>query len=475
MISCLVDQDVSSLTLVHKTMQFPPPETSFSTVDREMRRASGGEAKSPRLLIAVDVMGSPGSFKFLVNDGDPVSTVIATTLRNYSKEGRIPVLGTHVDDFLLYSTGGWGTSELSHGEMMRSLGCRTFLLCEKRRLLASSSVVFDRNDVKVVDSPASSSGSRLKSWITKIKMVDGNSNKRTGAGGGSASRPKRGEIMDGKNRRWGRSFLNRLNVTSCARSGTFNSTSSNGNQRKNQIVERKDELVDVVSVAEEEEEEVVVVVEVEENNIPGKGEDWAGGGVDDFKDVEVVPDNQTETSIAVASKEGGDWKKQASKKINIEATTIGVDNIKQASKKINIEATTIGVDNKKQASKKINIEATTIGVDNKKQASKKINIAATTIGIDNRQQALKKKFTTKTIGDDSKKQASKKKIAATAIQASFRGHLARRASRALRGLVKIQALARGMQVRRQAHVATTCMQALVRLQLRARDRRLRIK
>lgn len=75
-----------------------------------MRRASGCEAKSPRLLIAVDVMGSPGSFKFLVNDGDPVSTVIATTLRNYSKEGRIPVLGTHVDDFLLYSTGGWGTS-----------------------------------------------------------------------------------------------------------------------------------------------------------------------------------------------------------------------------------------------------------------------------------------------------------------------------------------------------------------------------
>lgn len=83
---------------------------NFPAAQQEMRRASGGGGKSPRLLIVVDVMGSPGPFKFLVNDGDPVSTVIATTLRNYSKEGRIPALSTNVDDFLLYSTGGCGTN-----------------------------------------------------------------------------------------------------------------------------------------------------------------------------------------------------------------------------------------------------------------------------------------------------------------------------------------------------------------------------
>ncbi|KAI4381810.1 hypothetical protein MLD38_007849 [Melastoma candidum] len=68
--------------------------------------------------------------------------------------------------------------------------------------------------------------------------------------------------------------------------------------------------------------------------------------------------------------------------------------------------------------------------------------------------------------------------AAIKIQAYFRGHLcasplqARRAFRALRSLVKLQALARGMYVRKQARIALRCMEAIVRLQVRTRARQL---
>lgn len=105
-----------------------------------------------------------------------------------------------------------------------------------------------------------------------------------------------------------------------------------------------------------------------------------------------------------------------------------------------------------------------------------------------------------------KKDLTKDDIAAIKIQAFFRGHLvlaiyliyfhlqakmldiftvvvtfflykigqARRAFLALRSLVKLQAVVRGVGIRRQARVALHCMHALARLQVRVRARQLLI-
>ncbi|CAK8561881.1 unnamed protein product [Lathyrus sativus] len=76
------------------------------------------------------------------------------------------------------------------------------------------------------------------------------------------------------------------------------------------------------------------------------------------------------------------------------------------------------------------------------------------------------------INSSSSKLFSKENFAAIKIQAHFRAHLARRAHRALKSLVKLQALVRGLYVRRQSRIAMQCMHALVRLQVRVRARQL---
>ncbi|KAI5408809.1 hypothetical protein KIW84_054593 [Lathyrus oleraceus] len=61
----------------------------------------------------------------------------------------------------------------------------------------------------------------------------------------------------------------------------------------------------------------------------------------------------------------------------------------------------------------------------------------------------------------------KKKIeesAAIKVQTAFRGYLARKALRALKGIVKLQAIIRGRAVRRQAMNTLKCLQSIVSIQ-----------
>ncbi|KAK4272899.1 hypothetical protein QN277_021392 [Acacia crassicarpa] len=65
-------------------------------------------------------------------------------------------------------------------------------------------------------------------------------------------------------------------------------------------------------------------------------------------------------------------------------------------------------------------------------------------------------------------------VAAIKIQTAFRGYLARRALRALRGLVRLKSLMEGPVVKRQAASTLRSMQALARVQSQIRVRRIRM-
>ncbi|EXC16269.1 Protein IQ-DOMAIN 1 [Morus notabilis] len=69
---------------------------------------------------------------------------------------------------------------------------------------------------------------------------------------------------------------------------------------------------------------------------------------------------------------------------------------------------------------------------------------------------------------------SGEEAAAIKIQTAFRGYLARRALRALRGLVRLKLLMEGSVVKRQGANTLKCMQTLARVQSQIRSRRIRM-
>ncbi|CAN4125590.1 unnamed protein product [Withania somnifera] len=69
---------------------------------------------------------------------------------------------------------------------------------------------------------------------------------------------------------------------------------------------------------------------------------------------------------------------------------------------------------------------------------------------------------------------SKEEIASRRIQTAFRRYLARRALKALRGLVRLKTMIQEQSVKRQATSTLRCMQTLARVQSQVRARRIRI-
>ncbi|KAL4582422.1 hypothetical protein LXL04_006971 [Taraxacum kok-saghyz] len=93
-----------------------------------------------RILITVNVVGSSGPLRFVVNEDDRVSSVIDSSLKLYVRGGRLPVLGSDYKDFMLYaSIEGLGMVKLdvaliralNPSEEIGSYRGRNFVLCKK--------------------------------------------------------------------------------------------------------------------------------------------------------------------------------------------------------------------------------------------------------------------------------------------------------------------------------------------------------
>ncbi|KAE8664617.1 Detected protein of confused Function [Hibiscus syriacus] len=82
------------------------------------------------LLISVTVLGSSGPIRFVVNEEQLVAAVIDTALKSYAREGRLPVLGSDLNGFLLYCP-EVESDALSPWERIGSVGERKFSLCKK--------------------------------------------------------------------------------------------------------------------------------------------------------------------------------------------------------------------------------------------------------------------------------------------------------------------------------------------------------
>nr|GEV91138.1 hypothetical protein [Tanacetum cinerariifolium] len=87
-----------------------------------------------RLLISITVIGSAGPIRFVVNEEDVVGNVMDTALRAYAREGRLPVLGSNINDFVLYCPIA-GTEALNPLVAIGSFGVRNFMLCKKPQVV----------------------------------------------------------------------------------------------------------------------------------------------------------------------------------------------------------------------------------------------------------------------------------------------------------------------------------------------------
>lgn len=83
-----------------------------------------------RFLATINVLGSAGPIRFVVKNDDLVSGVIQTALKTYAREGRLPVLGTDVNNFVLHATAD--SDALNPSEAIGSRGGRNFVLCKKQ-------------------------------------------------------------------------------------------------------------------------------------------------------------------------------------------------------------------------------------------------------------------------------------------------------------------------------------------------------
>ncbi|XP_034700894.1 uncharacterized protein At4g22758-like [Vitis riparia] len=126
---------------------------------KQKKNQSAGKAN--RLLISINVLGSAGPIRFVVSEDELVAAVIDTALKSYAREGRLPILGSDLNNFLLYCSNA-GSDALSPWETIGSNGARNFMLCKKPQPQNTTEVGVEGR----AGMPRKGSGS-WKAWINK--------------------------------------------------------------------------------------------------------------------------------------------------------------------------------------------------------------------------------------------------------------------------------------------------------------------
>ncbi|KAI3696274.1 hypothetical protein L1987_79286 [Smallanthus sonchifolius] len=96
----------------------------------KQKKNQAAKGAGNRLLISITVIGSAGPIRFVVNAEELVASVMDTALKSYAREGRLPVLGSNINQFVLYCPIA-GTEASSPVEAIGSFGVRNFMLCKK--------------------------------------------------------------------------------------------------------------------------------------------------------------------------------------------------------------------------------------------------------------------------------------------------------------------------------------------------------
>jgi len=124
-------------------------------------------AKGNRLLISITVMGSAGPIRFVVNEDEIVAAVIDTTLKAYAREGRLPVLGSNLNDFFLYCPNA-GLDALSPWDTIGSQGARNFMLCKKPQpVKLAAGGDDDDDDRRSIPTMARKGNGSWRAWLNK--------------------------------------------------------------------------------------------------------------------------------------------------------------------------------------------------------------------------------------------------------------------------------------------------------------------
>ncbi|KAK6125226.1 hypothetical protein DH2020_041026 [Rehmannia glutinosa] len=124
-------------------------DKTMSFKDRKKKKSNN------RFLITINVVGSAGPIRFVVNGEDNAGLVIEAALKMYAREGRLPIIGSDINTFFLYPANA-GFDALKKSEAIGSRGARNFVLCKKQsnpQMTETRSTVVDRK------------GSGFKAWL----------------------------------------------------------------------------------------------------------------------------------------------------------------------------------------------------------------------------------------------------------------------------------------------------------------------